>query len=72
MSWFGVGEAKKTSSAAPKRAAPKQKRALSAYNKFVKACSKTPEAVTLSGNDMMKHCAKQWKKLTDAQKASYK
>lgn len=54
-----------------KKAAGK-KRPLSAYNKFVKKCAATPEAKTRSGKDMMKYCAAQWKKLSDAEKAKYK
>lgn len=49
-----------------------KKRAPSAYNKFVKKCAASPEGKTRSGTDMMKYCASQWKKLSDAQKASYK
>ena len=50
----------------------KKKRPLSAYNKFVKKCSATPEGKTRSGKDMMKYCAAQWKKLSDAEKAKFK
>lgn len=49
-----------------------KKRPLSAYNKFVKKCSATPEAKTRSGKDMIKYCASQWRKLSDAEKAKYK
>lgn len=47
-------------------------RKLTAYNKFVRECSKSKEGKTRSGADMIKYCAKEWKKLSDAQKAAYK
>ncbi len=50
----------------------RKKRPLSAYNKFVKKCSKTPEGLTRSGKDMMTYCASQWRKLSDAEKQKYK
>ena len=49
-----------------------KKRPLSAYNKFVKKCAATPEGKTRSGGDMIKHCASEWRKLSDAEKAKYK
>lgn len=62
------GKKKKASS---KKAAGK-KRPLSAYNKFVKKCAATPEGKTRSGKDMMKYCASEWRKLSDAEKAKHK
>lgn len=58
---------------APKAAkAAKPKRPLSAYNKFVKKCSQTPEGKTRSGKDMMRYCASKWRAMSEAEKAKYK
>ena len=51
---------------------PRSKRPLSAYNKFVKQCSKTPEGLTRSGKDMITYCASQWRKLSESEKLRYK